>query len=43
MHTNSKVAKAVIDLHKQGVSIIKIAKILNLHIEEVVDIINEYT
>lgn len=34
--------KAVIDLHKKGYTVIKIAKTLNLHIDEVVTIINDY-
>ncbi len=42
MELNSGLIKAVLELHRQGVSIIKIAKLLNLHIEEVVNILNEY-
>jgi hypothetical protein len=32
----------VIDLHKQGHSVVQIARLLNLHIEEVANIINDY-
>lgn len=37
------VIKAVLELHRQGSSIVSIARTLNLHIEEVVNIINGYT
>lgn len=43
MAKNPGVIKTVLDLHKQGYSIISIAKTLNLHIEEVVNIINDYS
>lgn len=36
------IIKAVLELHKQGLSYVAIAKYLNLHINEVVEIINEY-
>jgi hypothetical protein len=42
MAKNPGVIKAVLELHKQGCSIVAIAKTLNLHIEEVVNIINVY-
>jgi hypothetical protein len=42
MAKNPGVIKAVLELHKQGYSIVAIAKTLNLHIEEVVNIINVY-
>jgi hypothetical protein len=43
MAKNLGVIKAVLDLHRQGLSIISIARTLNLHIEEVVNIINGYS
>lgn len=43
MAKNPGVIKAVLDLHRQGLSVVAIAKSLNLHIEEVVNIINGYT
>jgi hypothetical protein len=43
MAKNPGVIKAVIDLHRQGYTIIAIAKTLNLYIEEVVNIINGYS
>lgn len=43
MAKNLGVIKAVLDLHRQGCSVVTIAKTLNLHIEEVVNIINEYS
>jgi hypothetical protein len=42
MVKNPGVIKIVLSLYKQGCSIISIAKTLNLHIEEVVNIINGY-
>lgn len=36
------VIKAVLELHKQGYTYLAIAKTLNLHIEDVVNIINVY-
>lgn len=36
------VIKAVLDLHRKGYTIVSIARTLNLHIEEVVNIINVY-
>ena len=36
------VIKAVLALHRQGLSIVAIAKTLNLHIEDVVNIIHVY-
>jgi len=41
--TNPGVVKAVLELHKQGFSYLAIAKSLNLHINDVVEIINEYS
>jgi transposase-like protein len=38
----SSIIKSVIDLYRQGYSIVKIARVLNLHIEEVANVINEY-
>ena len=43
MVQNPGVIKAVLELHKQGYYVVAIAKSLNLHIEEVVNIINEYS
>jgi len=43
MAKNPGVIKAVIDLHRQGYTYVAIARTLNLHIEEVVNIINGYT
>lgn len=43
MAKNLGVIKAVLELHRQGYSYVAIAKTLNLHIEEVVNIINGYT
>jgi hypothetical protein len=43
MAKNPGVIKAVLGLHRQGRSVVAIAKTLNLHIEEVVNIINGYT
>jgi len=40
---NPGVIKAVLELHKQGFSYLAIAKSLNLHINDVVEIINEYS
>jgi hypothetical protein len=42
MPTNNYLIKLVIDLHKQGHSVLQIARSLNLHIEEVANIINDY-
>jgi len=43
MPKNLGVIKAVLDLHRQGHTVISIAKTLNLHIEEVLNIINGYS
>jgi hypothetical protein len=43
MGLHSSIIKLVLDFHNQGHSIVKIAKALNLHIEEVVNVINGYT
>jgi hypothetical protein len=43
MAKNPGVIKAVLDLHRQGFTYVAIAKTLNLHIEEVVNIINGYS
>jgi hypothetical protein len=43
MAKNLGVIKAVLDLHRQGYTVIAIAKTLNLHIEEVVNIIDGYS
>jgi hypothetical protein len=43
MSLHSSTIKSVLELHKQGYSIVKIARILNLHIEEVANVINEYS
>ena len=43
MNIHSGTIKAVIELHNQGNSVVKIAKILNLRIEEVIDVINEHS
>ena len=40
---NPGVIKAVLDLHRQGYFVVAIAKSLNLHIEEIVNIIKEYS
>ena len=37
------VIRAVLDLHRNGYTVVAIAKTLNLHIEEVVNIINGYS
>lgn len=42
MAKNLGVIKSVLNLHKQGYTFVAIAKTLNLHIEEVVNIINVY-
>jgi len=42
MVQNPGVVKAVLDLHKKGCSVVSIARTLNLHIEEVVNIIHVY-
>lgn len=36
------IIKAILELNRQGYTIIKIAKTLNLHVEEVVNAINDY-
>lgn len=41
--TNSGTIKEVLDLYKQGYSMIGIARVLNMHIHEVAEIINDYT
>ncbi len=43
MGSHSSIIKAVLELHKQGYGIVKISQILNLHIEEVANVINVYT
>jgi hypothetical protein len=43
MAKNLGVIRAVLDLHRQGYTLIAIAKTLNLHIEEVVNIIDGYS
>jgi hypothetical protein len=43
MGLHSSIIRAVLELHKQGYSIIKISQILNLHIEKVANVIDEYT
>jgi hypothetical protein len=43
MGSHSSIVKSVLELHKQGYSIVKIARILNLHIEEVANVIDGYT
>jgi hypothetical protein len=43
MGSHSSMIKLVLDLHNQGYSMVKIAKALDLHIEEVINIINGYT
>lgn len=40
--TNSGTIKEVIGLHKQGYSMVAIARVLNMHIHEVAEIINDY-
>jgi hypothetical protein len=42
MGLHNLIIKSVVELHKQGYSIVKIARVLNLHIEEVANVINEY-
>lgn len=42
MGLHSSIIKSVLELHRQGFGIVKIARILNLHIEEVVNVINGY-
>lgn len=39
---NPGIVKAVLAFHKQGFSIVSIARSLNLHIQEVAEIINDY-
>jgi hypothetical protein len=39
---NPGIVKAVLDLHRQGFSIVAIARSLNLHIQEVAEIIDEH-
>lgn len=39
---NPGMMKAVLALHKQGLSIVAIARSLNLHIQEVAEIINDF-
>jgi hypothetical protein len=43
MAKNLGVIKAVLDLYRQGYTYVAIARTLNLHIEEVVNIINGYS
>lgn len=43
MEKSPGVIKAVLELYKQGYSIVAIARTLNLHIEEVVNILHVYT
>ena len=43
MGLHSSVVKAVLELHQQGYIMVKIARILNLHIEEIANVINGYT
>jgi transposase-like protein len=43
MSSHSSIVKSVLELYKQGYGIVKIARVLNLHIEEVANVINEYT
>jgi len=43
MAKNSGVIRLVLDLYRQGYTIVAIAKTLNLNIEEVVNVINEYS
>lgn len=43
MGSHSSIVKSVLELHKQGYGIVKIARILNLHIEEVANVIDGYT
>lgn len=43
MTLHSSTIKSVLELYKQGYSIVKIARTLNLHIEEVANVVNEYT
>lgn len=43
MALHSSIIKSILELHKQGYSMVKIARILNLHIEEVANVINGYT
>lgn len=43
MPTNNNLIKIVLSLHKQGHSIVQIARALNLHIEEVANIVNDYS
>ena len=43
MAKNLGVIRAVLDLHRRGYTVIAIAKTLNLHIEEVVNIIDGYS
>lgn len=40
---NLGVVKAVLTLHKQGYSMVSIARTLNIQIKQVAEIINEYT
>ena len=39
---NPGIVKAVLELHRQDYSIVAIARTLNIHIKEVVEIVNEY-
>jgi hypothetical protein len=43
MGLHSSIVKSVLELYNQGYSIVKIARILNLHIEEVANVVNGYT
>lgn len=42
MEINLGVIKAVLELHRQGLTYVAIARTLNMHLEEVVNIINDY-
>jgi hypothetical protein len=42
MVIHSSIVKSVLELHNQGFGMVKIARVLNLHIEEVANIIIEY-
>jgi transposase-like protein len=42
MELHSLIIKSVMELYTQGYGIVKIARVLNLHIEEVANVINEY-
>ena len=39
---NPGMVRAVLALHKQGFTIVAIAKALNMHIQQVAEIIDEY-